>query len=409
MNGSASGHVSGYTGRMPAPLPSARPRLPLAPVLSLASFGAPRTPQPRGVLTSGPARLVTSGRIAIANALHEMGVGPGDSVLVPAYHSLSMIPPVLACGAQPVFYKVGPDASVDLDDLATHLQPSVRVLMATNYFGVPQALDRLRAFCDLHGLLLLEDCAHCFFGEHAGRAVGAWGDYAIASSMKFFPIYEGGCLVSAHHPLRAAAPQSAGWGFEAKAGLNALEASFGWGRLALLHALLWLPLRLKDALRRRARHSAPSAPALAPSSSDSSVEFDPRWLDKRSSWFSRLVLRRASHARIVALRREHYLQLQQALAGLPGCRPLFAQLPAQACPWMFPLWVDDPEPLFARLLAAGVPVTRFAQTLWPGVDASVCANSVALSQHVLAFPCHQELRADELAWLAAAIRTALHP
>ena len=282
--------------------------------------------------------------------------------------------------------------------------------MVTNYFGMPQALERVRAFCDLHGLLMLEDCAHCFFGEHAGRPVGSWGDYAIASSMKFFPIYEGGCLVSAHHALRAAPPHSAGLGFEAKAGLNALEASFSWGRLAPLHALLWLPLKVKDALRRRAAKGATgstASQALAPSSSNSSVEFDPRWLDKRSSWFSRMVLRRASHARIVSLRRAHYLHLQQALAGLPGCRPLFAQLPAQACPWMFPLWVDDPEPLFARLLAGGVPVTRFAQSLWPGVDESVCASSVALSRQVLAFPCHQELRSDELAWLAAAIRAAL--
>ena len=409
----AIGEPSVYTGAMPATTPSAppahppRPHVPLAPVLSLASFGARRQGEARGVLTAGPARLVTSGRIAIANALQEMGIGAGDKVLVPAYHSLSMIPPVLACGATPVFYKVGLDAAVDLADMAALLDPSVRAVMVTNYFGMPQALERVRAFCDLHNLLMLEDCAHCFFGEHAGRPVGSWGDYAIASSMKFFPIYEGGCLVSAHHALRAAPPHSAGAGFEAKAGLNALEMSFSWSRLAPLHALLWLPLRLKDALRRQAVKGSGAPQELAPSSSNSSVEFDPRWLDKRSSWFSRMVLRRASHARIVALRRAHYLHLQQALAGLPGCRPLFAQLPAQACPWMFPLWVDDPEPLFARLLAGGVPVTRFAQSLWQGVDESVCANSVALSRQVLAFPCHQELRSDELAWLTAAIRAAL--
>lgn len=398
---------------MPATTPSTPPvrtHVPLSPVLSLASFGAPRQGKPRGVLTAGPARLVTSGRIAIANALQEMGIGAGHKVLVPAYHSLSMIPPVLACGATPLFYKVGLDAAVDLVDMGARLDSTVRAVMVTNYFGMPQALERVRAFCDLHNLLMLEDCAHCFFGEHAGRPVGSWGDYAIGSSMKFFPIYEGGCLVSAHHTLRATPPHSAGTGFEAKAGLNALETSFSWGRLTLLHALLWLPLRVKDALRRRAAKGAngSTAPAaLAPSSSNSSVEFDPSWLDKRSSWFSRMVLRRASHARIVTLRRAHYLHLQQALAGLPGCRPLFGQLPAQACPWMFPLWVDDPEPLFARLVSGGVPVTRFAQSLWPSVDESVCANSVALSRQVLAFPCHQELRPDELAWLAKAIRAAL--
>lgn len=375
--------------------PPGRPRVPLAPALSRSSFAA--AGHAASVLDAGDVRQVTSGRIAIALALREMGIRAGDSVLVPAYHSKSMIPPVLACGARPVFYQVGMDASVDLLDVAARLDPSVKAIMVTSYFGFPQALAQLRAFCDGHGLLLLEDCAHCFFGQHAGKPVGSWGDYAIASSMKFFPIYEGGALVSARHRLTTAQPVSAGFGFEAKAALNALENSFAYGRLPLVKALLWLPMKLKAALWRR------RGPALAPSSSDSSYEFDARWLDKRSSLFSRLVMKHASHARIVALRRAHYRQLEQALAGLPGCRPLHASLPDGACPWLFPLLVDDPEPLFARLHAAGVPMTRFGDTLWPGAG---CPNSAYLSRHVLAFPCHQELRADELAWMCAAISEA---
>ena len=396
---------------MPSPndiKPPARPRAPLAPVLSRSTFGAPHAPRPASVLDAGAVRMVTSGRIAIALALREMDIGRGDAVLVPAYHSMSMIPPLLDCGARPVFYKVGADARVDLADVASKLDASVKAIMVTNYFGIAQQLSVLRAFCDSHGLQMLEDCAHCFFGEHEGRAVGSWGDYAIASSMKFFPVYEGGCLASARHVLRTPPTVSAGKGFEVKACLNALENSFAYGRLPLVRALLWLPLQLKAALWAQLKQRrAPGAPALAPSSSDSSFEFDPRWLDKRASWFSRCVIARASHARIVARRRAHYLQLQDALAGLPGCRALFAALPDGACPWLFPLWVDEPQLLLERLHAAGVPMTCFAQTLWPGVDASVCANSAALSRQVISFPVHQELRADEMAWMTVAIRAAL--
>lgn len=392
----------------PSAQPPARPRVPLAPVLSLSTFASPRRPRPASVLDAGAVRLVTSGRIAIALALREMGVGSGDEVLVPAYHSMSMVAPVLAAGARPVFFRVGPDAAVDLADVAARLTPATRVLMVTNYFGMPQDLARIRAFCDQHGLAMLEDCAHCFFGEHGGRAVGSWGDYAIASSMKFFPIYEGGALVSARHAIKGGALISAGRGFEAKAALNAIERSFDYGRLPLLRVLLWAPLRLKTALWNRVKRSAPAgAPALAPSSSDSSYEFDPRWLDKSTARFSEIVVQRASHARIVARRRANYRFLEQACAGLSGCRPLFAALPAGACPWVFPLFVDQPEALFARLHAAGVPMTRFAETLWPGVDATLCANSVTLSRHVIAFPCHQELEPQELAWMSGAVREAL--
>lgn len=382
-----------------------RPRIPLAPVLSRSSFASQDLPHPPSVLDAGDVRLVTSGRIAIALALREMGIRAGDSVLVPAYHSMSMVAPVLACDARPVFYKVGPDAALDLADIEARLDVSVKAIMVTNYFGFPQPLAAVRAFCDRHGLKLLEDCAHSFFGKHGGRTLGSWGDYAIASSMKFFPIYEGGALVSARHGLTTRQPRSAGLGFEAKAALNALENSFAYGRLPLLRAALWLPLQAKALLWRLLKRSG--APALTPSSSDSSYEFDPRWLDKRCSLFSRQVMRRVAHGRIVALRRSNYNQIAAALAGLPGCRPLHARLPEGACPWMFPLLVDNPEPLFQRLHLAGVPLTRFAETLWPGVDAGVCANSAHLSRHVLAFPCHQELRADELDWMIGAIGEAL--
>ena len=305
-----------------------------------------------------------------------------------------------------MFYRVGIDAAIDLADCSARLSPEVKAIMVTSYFGVPQALAAIRAWCDQHHILMLEDCAHCFFGEHEGKPVGSWGDYAIASSMKFFPVYEGGALVSARHALRSPPPRGAGRGFEIKAGLNALENAFAYGRLPLVRALLWLPMQLKTLLWGALKRARP-APSLAPSSSDSSYEFDPRWIDLRSSWFSRMVLRCASQRRIVQRRRAHYRHLAEALAGLPGCRPLYASLPPQACPWLFPMVFDQADAVFERLHRAGVPITRFAESLWPGVDASVCANSAMLSRHVLAFPCHQELEPAELAWMTGAISEAL--
>ena len=395
-----------------------RPKTPIAPVLSRASFSRPadsRGGRPPSVLDAGQVRRVTSGRVAIALALRQMGVRAGDEVLVPAYHSPSMVPPVLWCGATPVFYRIGAGASVDLDDVAARLGPATRAIMVTHYFGFPQKMAAIRAFCDAHGLLLLEDCAHGFFGEHGGRPLGSWGDYAIASSMKFFPIYEGGCLVSARHRLDAVTLRSAGLGFEAKAALAALENSFAHGRLPLLRALLRLPMRLKDLAwsalkaRRTGAAGAAAAPALAPASSDSGFDFEPRWLDKRSAWFSRAVMALVSTRRIAALRRRHYLALAEAARGRPGCRPLFDALPDGVVPWQCPLVFDDPEGVFERLHAAGVPVVRFAQQRWPGVDAASCPESAMLARCVLALPCHQELREDELAWMAQQLRAALQP
>ncbi len=384
--------------------PWPRSRLPVAPVLSLASFARGGRRHVPSILDAPHRRFVTSGRVAIALALRAMRVGPGDAVLVPSYHCASMIEPVIWAGATPVFYRILPDTTVDLADLASRLTPAVKVLMATNYFGFHQPLPALRAFCDAHGIRLLEDCAHSFLGEHAGRPLGSYGDYAIASSMKFFPVYEGGCLVSARHALDGVQLQSAGAGFEAKVVLNTAEDGFAYGRLPLLRMLLTLPMKAKTALwgRIKARRTA-DAPALAPGSSDGGFGFDPAWLDKRSSLFSRAMLRLVSRRRMGALRRRNYQRLFDALGRLPGCRPLHATLPDGVYPWVFPLLCDAPQALFATLKGAGVPVIRFGEFLWPGVDATVCANSVDLSRRVLQFPCHQELRDDEIAWMIAQV------
>jgi len=389
--------------------------MPSVAVLALTDFGQCNGPALPALDAAPAVQRVSSGRIAIGMALRAIGVAPGDTVLVPAYHSPSMIPPVHWRGANVVFYRIHPDTTADLDDIARKLGPAVKAVMVTHFFGFPQDLSAMRRLCDTHGIGLIEDCAHCFFGSRDGVAVGTSGDYAIGSSMKFFPIFEGGCLVSHRHALTGRLT-GAGMGFEAKAALAALEASFAEGRLPALRVALALPLRLKTALWNRVKARAlrgdagavaTAAPALAPTSSESSYAFDQDWLDKRSSWFSRTVLRLVSRKRIVQRRRRNYLVLAGALAGAPGWQPLFAALPAGACPWVFPLLANQPDALFARLEAAGVPMVRFGATLWPGVDETVCANSIALGRRLFGLPCHQSLTGAECDRLAGAVRRAL--
>lgn len=385
---------------LPSTSAPARPWAPLAPVLSSASFRRERK-HAASVLDAGALRFVTSGRIAIGLALQALGIQPGDTVLMPAYHSASMVPPVSWRGATPRFYRVTSTAQVDLIDATARLDATVKAIVVTHYFGFLQDLAPIRAWCDTHRIAMVEDCAHSFFGEQAGRSVGSTGDYAIASSMKFFPAYEGGVLASSRHSLDAVTLRPPGAAFEAKVVLNTLEYSFAYGRLPALRMLLALPLLAKDALWGLRKKG--SAPALGPASSHSEAGFDTAWLTKQSSWFARMLVRRVSGTRIVALRRAHYAALDQACADIAGARPLHAVLPDGVCPWMFPLIVDDADAVFTRLHRAGVPVTRFAE----GTDASACANSAWLQRHVLAFPCHQALLADELAWLIAQVRLAV--
>ncbi len=382
-----------------------KPRIPTSPVLSLASFSSAKHQHVPSVLDAGGARFVTSGRAAIALALQQMKIGKNDKVLLPAYHCIAMVEPVIQENVTPVFYKINSDTSVDLDDIQARLDGSIKLLLVVHYFGFPQNLPKIRIFCDEHNILLLEDCAHSFFGEYDGKPLGSFGDYAIASAVKFFPIYEGGCLVSSRHPTSSLHLESAGLGFEIKAVLDVLERGFEYGRLRFLQKLIYLPMWLKNFIWGFVKKRVSSEKInLGPLSSEGSFEIEEKWLNKESSFFSQYLIKRVSQTRIATSRRENYIALLEALTGLPGCHPLFARLPDGVIPYVFPLIVEEPEKFFKPLKNLGIPVIRFGEFLWQSIEANICPVSTSLSRQVFQFPCHQELTPAELDWMIREIR-----
>lgn len=378
------------------------PKVPAHPVLSWATFGGTLAREP-SVLDAGHRLDVMSGRMALAHALRHMGAGPGTKVLVPAYHCTALVEPIVWCSAQPVFYRTHADLTADLEDLARKVDASTRALVVIHYFGFPQDLGALRAFSDAHGLRLIEDCAHAFFGESQGRSLGSVGDYAIASWWKFFPMLEGGCLTSSRFPVGRIPTRGAGLSFEARSMVNALERAGQLGRLRPLSWLLAALFRLKDGiLAWRKRRQQPDAEqrTLVPTGSPA---FDAHWIDRRPSRFSRFVARAAGRSRLVRRRRENYLRLQQALRDQPGCSLVFDDLPPGVVPYVFPLLVHEPERVFPLLKRRGVPIIRFGEYLWSGVDETICPVAADYSRRLFQFPCHQELQESELAWILAEV------
>jgi dTDP-4-amino-4,6-dideoxygalactose transaminase len=386
-----------------------KPRIPLKPVVSWGSFAMRRATTIPTVLDAGHSLYVTSGRAAIALALRHAGISPGHRVLLPAYHCTSMVEPVVWVGAQPVFYRIGPDTQVDLDDVQRKLDRSVRAILVTHYFGVPQDLAPISNFCKNNGLVLIEDCAHAFFGRYQNRPLGSFGDYSIASAMKFFPIYDGGCLVSPQHRVDLIPQTAGGWRFQVKTALNSLEHSLAYRRLGPARVILYPPLWLKDFLWQRSKQLAPhnGAPDLGPGASDGAYAFDPRWLDTPMSISSKIMLSLSNKSRIIARRRSYYQMLLDGLSDLRGVHPLFPALAEDVVPYVFPLLVDEPERVFPVLKHEGVPILRFGEFLWDGVDSRTCPVAADLSRRLFQFPCHQELRADEIEWMIRRVRAAL--
>lgn len=384
------------------------PIIPTNPILSWDSLRHRQLARIPSILDAAgiDALFVTSGRMALALALKVIGISAGDVVLLPAYHCMSMVEPVAWSGACCDFYRICPDGSIDLEDIQSRLRSNTRLLVVAHYFGFPQPSKMIRDFCDRHGLVMIEDCAHAFFGEQDGQPLGFYGDYAIFSLMKFFPVFDGGCLTSTRHSLRRIHLGSAGMAFQFKTVLNTLEKAFVYRRLDVLRLLLALPFWLKDRLWRWLKSRQESGSEVrrsSPSASEGGFGFDAWWVDKHMSLFSRMTFDLTSRQRNVERRRSHFLRMLEAFDGLQGCAAVHKGLPEDVVPYVFPLRVDHPDPLFWNLRRSAAPVLRWEQ-LAPGVDASIYPVSVDYSRHLIQIPCHQELTDQEVEWMIDVIQ-----
>ena len=358
------------------------PRQPTRPTFGWDNLAGERAAGLPAVDDLPHTRLLTSGRAALFAAMKALGVKAGDGVLAPSYHCPTLVAPLRAAGAAVQFYPLGPDGLPALDVITP--ATGTRALVVAQLFGLPRSLAAVRAWCDARGIALVEDCAHSFFGQAGERPVGHWGDLATASVSKFFPVPEGGLLASAN-PLPAQSLLAAGAKQQVKAWVDVLERSSEQGRLTGLNLGLSALFRLKNGPPRERVAGTPKEATEADMLAECDLgrsEQAPPALTRRLFGLPR--------ARIVARRRAHYETLHRLTQGLPGARPLFGPLPAHAAPYVMPLWVDDPEPTYAALRAAGCAVFRWDR-VWPGTPEFHDDHGARWRRHVLQLLCHQDL------------------
>ncbi len=381
--------------------------VPLTPPLTSSSLG--RTTEPPPSLLDINYICVSAGRAAITLALQHARIGEGDEVLVPAYHCESMIAPVEHVGATPVYYRIHANTNVDLSDLESRISSRTRAILATHYFGFPQKIVELRSICDRHKLVLIEDCAHAFFGSLGDKPLGSFGDYAVGSAMKFFPMFDGGLLASATRDLGTIELFQPSSALEIKGLVSVVEYAMRYGRLKLFSVPLKIAIKTKDAIWGIAKKAMGRKlnKSLAPSSSEGGYALEPQWIKAKMSRVSRFILCNSKIDRITWGRRGNYNKIVSELSGRPGIKPLFDTLPDGVIPLVVPMIVDNPEIVFPKLKHAGVPIWRFGEYLYPEINEELCANTMFLSRHVFQFPCHPELTRAEIQWMLDTIKQHL--
>jgi len=214
-------------------------KIPAFPVLSCAALFSFFNDRPENVLDHGYSDIpVIAARYAIAQALQQMNIPPGDEILIPAYHCTVMVAPIIKMSGIPVFYKIMPDLDADLDDMGKKITQKTKAVIAVNYCGFIQNMADVRELCDEKNIILIEDCAHSFFGQKNGITVGGYGDYILVSARKFFPVDEGGVLLVRHAEQNLPRQKEPNFIKSSKSLLAMIERSLKYGKLWLLAPLI---------------------------------------------------------------------------------------------------------------------------------------------------------------------------
>jgi perosamine synthetase len=147
------------------------------------------------------AAAVSSGTAALHAAMHVLGIGSADEVIVPAMTFAASANCVVYQGGTPVFADVDPATLlIDAHDAEAKITPRTRAIIAVDYAGQPCDYDRLRALADRHGLALVADACHSLGGAYKGRAVGTLADLNVFSlhPVKAMTTGEGGMITTAN-------------------------------------------------------------------------------------------------------------------------------------------------------------------------------------------------------------------
>jgi dTDP-4-amino-4,6-dideoxygalactose transaminase len=128
---------------------------------------------------------VASGTEALELALHAIGVGAGDEVILPAFTFIATGSAVTALGARPVFADIEPATfNLDPEQLEMRITPHTRAIIAVHLFGLAADMDPILALAEKHGIPVIEDNAQSIGASYHGRKTGSMGRLGCLS---FYP------------------------------------------------------------------------------------------------------------------------------------------------------------------------------------------------------------------------------
>lgn len=139
-------------------------------------------------------------------ALHVLGVGPGDEVVVPSLSFIATASSVVQTGAVPVFADVeAATQNLTATTIEAALTDRTAAVMVVHQAGVPADMGPIRELCRRKGVAIVEDAACALGSTTDDGPVGHDAELAVFSfhPRKIVTTGEGGMVVTSNPELAA--------------------------------------------------------------------------------------------------------------------------------------------------------------------------------------------------------------
>ena len=127
---------------------------------------------------------LSAGTAALHLAVKAAGVKPGDKVFCSDMTFDATANPVVYEGGVPVFidseyetWNMDPKAL----EKAFEMYPEVKVVVIVHLYGTPCQMNEIKAICDKHNAVIIEDAAEALGATYKGKPCGQFGDYNAIS------------------------------------------------------------------------------------------------------------------------------------------------------------------------------------------------------------------------------------
>ncbi len=125
---------------------------------------------------------LANGTLALELALHVLGIGPGDEVIVPCRTFIATASCVAMRGATPVVADIAQDSqNITAETIAPHLTERTKAIIPVHLAGLTCDMDPIMALARQHNLYVIEDCAQAVGSRYKGKPAGSFGDLAAFS------------------------------------------------------------------------------------------------------------------------------------------------------------------------------------------------------------------------------------